>query len=45
MRPGDVIEGPALVAEYSSTTYLPPGARGEVHESGSLILEWSEGVE
>jgi len=28
--------GPALVMEYSSTTWLPPGWRLEVDERGSL---------
>jgi N-methylhydantoinase A len=39
LRPGDVIEGPALVAEYTSATVLPPGARLEVDELRNLVIE------
>ena len=38
---GHEIVGPALVMEYSSTTWLPPGWRLEVDEWGSLNL-WKE---
>ena len=45
LHPGDTLDGPALVTEYSSTTYLPPGSHGKVHPSGSLILTWKEDAE
>jgi len=35
---GHTLEGPAIVLEYSSTTWLPPGWRLEVDEWGSLLL-------
>lgn len=38
LRPGHILEGPALAAESSSTTFLPPGVRGEVDAYGNLIL-------
>ncbi|MBI4410379.1 MAG: hydantoinase/oxoprolinase family protein [Gemmatimonadetes bacterium] len=36
---GHRIAGPAVVLEYSATTWLPPGWRAEVQESGALLLE------
>jgi len=38
LRKGHTLLGPALVMEYSSTTWLPPGWRMEVDEWGSLHL-------
>ncbi len=42
LRPGDVIAGPALVAEYTSATVLPPGARLEVDTLRNLVIEVGE---
>lgn len=39
LKAGDVIEGPALVAEYTSATVVPPGARLEVDGLGNLVIE------
>ena len=36
---GMVLTGPTVVEEMTSTTILPPGWGGTVHETGSLILE------
>jgi N-methylhydantoinase A len=38
LAPGVTIAGPALIAEYSSTTLLPPGARADVLPSGALAI-------
>lgn len=38
---GDRVEGPALVLEYSSTTWCPPGWIVEVHPTGILRLSRS----
>ncbi len=38
LAPGVTVAGPALVAEYSSTTFLPPDARAEVLPSGALAI-------
>ena len=38
---GECIEGPAVVTEYSGTTVVPPGWRGE-QRSGHIVLEWRE---
>ncbi len=35
---GHTLEGPAIVLEYSSTTWLPPGWHLEVDAWGSLLL-------
>jgi N-methylhydantoinase A len=35
---GVTLAGPALIAEYSSTTLLPPGARADVLPSGALAI-------
>ena len=39
LRPGDALEGPALVAEYTSATVLPPGARLEVDGLRNLVID------
>jgi N-methylhydantoinase A/oxoprolinase/acetone carboxylase beta subunit len=39
LRAGDCFSGPAIVAEYSSTTVIPPGDRLSVDGLGNLIIE------
>jgi N-methylhydantoinase A len=39
LRPGDALAGPALVAEYTSVTVLPPGAQLEVDGLRNLVIE------
>ena len=41
LRPGMSLAGPALVAEYSATTWVPERCRLEVDEWGSLVLDVS----
>jgi len=36
---GHVIKGPAVIAEYSATTVIPPGKRFRVDSVGNLIIE------
>jgi N-methylhydantoinase A len=36
---GHVIDGPAIIGEYSSTTYVPPAFRATVDRFGNLLLE------
>jgi N-methylhydantoinase A len=38
LRAGHVLEGPAIIQEYSATTWLPPGWRMEVDGWGTLHL-------
>jgi len=38
LRAGDVFSGPAIVAEYSATTLIPPNWRARVDSSGQLLL-------
>jgi N-methylhydantoinase A len=38
LRYGNVIDGPAIIGEYSSTTYVPPGFRCEVDAYDNLVL-------
>lgn len=38
------ISGPALVADYGSTTLIPPGWRMKRDEAGTLVLERARGV-
>jgi N-methylhydantoinase A len=42
LKAGNVVFGPAIVEEVSSTTVLYPGDRLTVHKSGSLIVEVAE---
>ncbi len=37
---GDEVVGPAVIEETEATTYLAPGERAVVHESGALEVEW-----
>ena len=39
LQPGNVVQGPALVVEYSTTTVVPPGHRCKVDRWYSLVLE------
>ena len=41
LRPGDALEGPALVAQLDSTTLVAPGWRATMDASGNLVLERS----
>jgi N-methylhydantoinase A len=38
LRAGQRIDGPAVIAEYSATTWLPPGWYAEVASYGDLLL-------
>jgi N-methylhydantoinase A len=38
LAPGRDFEGPAIVMEPTTTTYVDAGLRGAVHESGALVL-------
>ena len=40
LRSGDEILGPAVIEEDEATTYLGPGERAVVHESGALEVTW-----
>ena len=35
---GNVIIGPAIIGEYSSTTFVPPGFQCDVDKFGNLVL-------
>lgn len=37
---GDVIEGPAVIEDIESTTFLNVGDRAEVHTSGAIEVTW-----
>jgi N-methylhydantoinase A len=41
LRAGNRLSGPAIISEYSATTYLAPGWRAKVDVWGNLILERS----
>jgi N-methylhydantoinase A len=36
--PGDQIEGPAMITEYTAATLLPPGCRAQVDGFGNLVI-------
>ena len=38
LRAGNAVRGPAIVAEYSATTVVPPGWRGRVDEYENIVL-------
>ncbi len=35
---GNVVKGPAIIGEYSSTTFVPPGFQCDVDKFGNLVL-------
>lgn len=39
LRPGDTFRGPAIIAEYSATTVMPPGSAARVDAYGNIIIE------
>ncbi len=38
LKYGNVVRGPAIVGEYSSTTFVPPGFKCEVDKFANLVL-------
>ena len=38
LAPGDRFEGPAIILEPTTTSYIDTGERGEVHASGALVV-------
>jgi len=40
LAPGAEVTGPAVIEEAEATTYLGPGERAIVHESGALEVAW-----
>ncbi len=39
LKAGDVFTGPAIVTEYSATTFVPPGCRVEVDGFLNLVID------
>ena len=39
LRSGDVFRGPAIVAEYSATTVVPPGCVARVDQYRNILIE------
>lgn len=39
LKPGNRIAGPAVIAEYSATTLIPPGFEASVDEYLNLVIE------
>ena len=42
LRPGDAIDGPAMITEYTSATMLPPGSRASVDAFENLVIAVGE---
>lgn len=40
LRPGATVQGPALIVELSSTTWLPPTWAAQCHSTGHLVLKF-----
>ena len=43
LTPGDAIDGPAMITEYTSATLVPPGDRAEVDGFGNLMISIAQG--
>ena len=39
IAPGERVHGPAVIVEYSATTFLPPGSSALVDRAGNLIID------
>lgn len=39
LQPGDTVDGPSIICEATSTTWVEPGCRAEVTSSGTLSIE------
>ena len=42
--PGDVVQGPAMITEYTSATVLPPGCSAAVDGFGNLVITIGAGA-
>ena len=40
--PGDVIEGPALITEYTAATLVPPSCMASVDALGNFVIDIGE---
>ena len=40
LAPGEEVIGPAVIEESEATTWIGPGERAIVHESGALEVTW-----
>jgi len=38
LSPGNIIKGPAIIMEYSSTTLIPDGFKGEIDQWGNIVI-------
>jgi 5-oxoprolinase (ATP-hydrolysing)/N-methylhydantoinase A len=42
LKPGNVLEGPAIVNQYDSTTVVPPGISARVDRFGNILIATAE---
>jgi len=42
LKPGDQIQGPAMITEYTSATVLPPDCCAQVDGFGNLVITFTE---
>ncbi|MEM7465648.1 MAG: hydantoinase/oxoprolinase family protein [Pseudomonadota bacterium] len=42
LNKNDVITGPAIIEEATTTVVLPPGTTGHLSENGNYVLEWHD---
>jgi N-methylhydantoinase A len=42
LTPGDRIQGPAMITEYTSATVLPPDCSAHVDSFGNLVVTFTE---
>ena len=38
LQPGNVLEGPAIVNQYDSTTVIPPGLSARIDSFGNIVI-------
>src|SRR5262249_10248407 len=42
---GDVLEGPAIIEQYDTTTVIPPGLKAEIDAVGNIVVDCSASAE
>jgi 5-oxoprolinase (ATP-hydrolysing) len=39
LRAGDIVEGPAIIEQYDTTTVIPPGLKAEIDRFGNIVVD------
>ena len=45
VRIGEMIDGPAIIEEATTTIVVPPGAHATLSAADSYLIEWEQGID